>query len=144
MGGFLGTILRYSLENVHIYNYKENIPLNTLLINITGSFILALILTVAFEILEFDPDIRIGLATGFLGGYTTFSTLCKESVNLIAGGFYYSALSYLTISAVLGIASVYFGVVLARKAIRILFLEKGIKYLYKIAKPIEGYDSEVE
>ena len=83
IGGMLGAILRYFIKNIHIYNYKEAIPINTLLINVSGSFLLALILTIAFEIFEFDADLRLGIATGFLGAYTTFSTLCKETVNLM-------------------------------------------------------------
>lgn len=117
IGGSLGAILRYVIKNIHFYNYKEVIPINTLLINVSGSFILALILTVAFEIFEFDSDIRLGIATGFLGAYTTFSTLCKETVNLINQGDYYSAISYIGFSAMLGLAAAYFGVVLAREVV---------------------------
>lgn len=117
IGGILGAIARYAIEGIHIYRYHENVPINTLLINITGSFLLALILTTAFEVWEFDADIRHGLATGFLGAYTTFSTLCKESVNLLKEGFYFSAVSYITVSAMLGLAAVYFGTVLARELV---------------------------
>lgn len=117
IGGILGAISRYLIKEIHIYNYHENIPLNTLIINITGSFILALILTIAFEIWEFDSDIRLGIATGFLGAYTTFSTLCKETVGLIHEGFYFSAVSYLIVSTMLGLAAVYLGIILAREVV---------------------------
>lgn len=124
VGGFIGAILRVLIERIHIYNYKENIPLNTLLINITGSFLLALILTVAFDVWEIDADIRLGIATGFLGAFTTFSTMCKETVNLIGSGEYFSAVSYITISTVLGLSAVYFGIVVAREVIAKL-IKKG-------------------
>lgn len=117
IGGILGAILRYYIKNIHIYHYKEAIPLNTLLINITGSFILALILTVAYELWDFDSNIRLGIATGFLGAFTTFSTMCKETAALMESGFYYSALSYITMSTVLGLASAYFGIILAREVV---------------------------
>lgn len=126
IGGFLGAISRYLIKNVPIYHYHENIPLNTLIINVTGSFIIALILTVAFEVWEFDPDIRLGIATGFLGAYTTFSTLCKETVGLMTQGFYFSALSYMTVSAMLGLAAVFLGVVFARETVSRL-IKRGIK-----------------
>ncbi len=117
IGGILGAVLRYLTESIHIYRYHGNIPLNTLTINVAGSFFLALILTVAFEILPFDTNVRLGIATGFLGAFTTFSTLCKETVGLLREGFYFSALSYITVSTVLGLAAVYFGMVLAREAV---------------------------
>ena len=50
IGGMLGAILRYLSEGVQIYHYHENVPLNTFIINVTGSFMLALVLTVAFEV----------------------------------------------------------------------------------------------
>lgn len=116
-GGILGAICRYSFEHVHIYHYHENVPVNTLIINITGSFLLALILTIAFEVWEFDAGIRLGIATGFLGAFTTFSTLCKETTGLIHQGDYFSAISYLTVSTMLGIAAAYFGIVFAREVV---------------------------
>jgi CrcB protein len=114
-GGFTGAILRYLIEQIRIQIYHENIPLNTLFINVSGAFLLALILTIAFEVWEMDSDIRLGITTGFLGAYTTFSTLCKETVMLLRGGEYLSAIFYITISAMLGLGAAYLGVVLARK-----------------------------
>ena len=116
-GGFLGAILRYYIKNIHIYHYKELIPLNTLLINITGSFILALVLTISYEIWDFDSNIRLGIATGALGAYTTFSTMCKETVSLMQTGDYYSAISYITTSTFIGLAAAYFGIIIAREAV---------------------------
>lgn len=117
IGGMLGAILRYVIKNIHIYHYKEVIPINTLLINVSGTLLLSLILTIAFEIYEIDSDIRLGIATGFLGAYTTFSTLCKETVNLFIQGDYYSSISYIGFSAMFGLAAAYFGVVLAREIV---------------------------
>lgn len=117
IGGLLGSILRYWFEGVPIYHYHENVPLNTLFINITGSFVLALILTIAFDVWEFKADIRLGIATGFIGAYTTFSTLCKETVGLLYQGNYFSAISYIAVSTMVGIAAAYFGVVVAREVV---------------------------
>lgn len=117
IGGFLGAICRVLIENIHIYHYKELIPLNTLIINVSGSFLLALLLTIALEIWEIDESIRLGIATGFLGGYTTFSTLCKEGISLFSRGDYFSGLTYVTMSTVLGLVGIYFGIVVAREVI---------------------------
>jgi CrcB protein len=115
IGGALGAILRYIGKNIEITNYKENIPLNTLLINIIGSLLLALFLTIAFEVWELDANLRIGIATGFLGAFTTFSSLCKETVVLMNQGYYFSAISYITVSIFLGLAFAYLGIVIARE-----------------------------
>ena len=117
IGGALGAVLRLLVKNTHIWNYFGNIPLNTLLINITGCFLLALFLVVALEIIDVDANVRIGVSTGFLGAFTTFSSLCKENVLLMLNGDFFSAISYITISIVLGLAASFLGVVLARKII---------------------------
>ena len=91
------------------------VPINTILINVIGSFLLALILTIALEVWNIKEEIRLGIATGFLGAFTTFSTLCKDTVTLINKGLYFSALSYVTISTLLGLCAAYFGIILARE-----------------------------
>lgn len=126
LGGILGAILRYYIKNIHIYHYEGVLPLNTLIVNLTGSFLLALILTIALKVLEFDSDIRLGIGTGFLGAYTTFSTMCKETVSLINRGCYYSAAAYLIASAVLGLGFAYFGIAAAGKVVA--KLAEGKKY----------------
>lgn len=115
IGGFLGAISRYSIKNVIIFNPHRAIPLNTLLINISGSFILAFFLTAAFKYLNTSEDIRIGISTGFLGAYTTFSALCKETVMLLNNGSIYPALLYLALSSVLGLGAIFSGVVAAKR-----------------------------
>jgi CrcB protein len=116
-GGFLGAVSRYFIKNIHIYHYREVIPINTLIINVVGSFLIGLLLTIAFEIWEMDDHIRLGVTTGFLGAFTTFSTLCKDTVQLLKNGDYYSAISYLTMSTVLGLIAVYLGIVVAREVV---------------------------
>ena len=117
IGGMLGAVLRYVTKNIHIASYKEIIPINTLMINVSGTFLLALILTLSFEKFELDADIKLGIATGFLGAYTTFSSLCKETVSLMKQGHYYSSISYVGFSVMIGLAAAYFGVVLAREVV---------------------------
>lgn len=115
-GSFIGAILRYLIKGIQIYNYHESVPLNTLSINVLGAFVMALILTTAFEVWTFDADIRLGVTTGFLGAFTTFSTLCKETAVLMQNGNYFSAVSYMTVSIALGLGAAYFGIVVAREA----------------------------
>ncbi len=124
IGGFLGAILRFMIRSTPIHNYNEFIPINTLFINITGSFLLALITTILLEDLEFDTDLRLGICTGFLGAYTTFSTLCKESYELIFKSHYLASLSYVMSSLLLGVVCAYLGSIVAKRSIQRLINEK--------------------
>lgn len=123
-GAFLGAVLRYLVKGVQITGYHGNIPLNTLFVNVVGAFVMALILTTAFEVWTFDADLRLGVTTGFLGAFTTFSTFCKETVSLLYGGDVFFAVLYMIISIVLGLAAAYFGVVAAREIIQKVSGEK--------------------
>jgi fluoride exporter len=116
VGGFFGAIFRFYIKNLHLSGGGV-FPWNTLLINITGTFVLALILTVAYEVWEFDSAVRLGVATGFLGAYTTFSTMCKEIVGLMGEHYYVSAVSYIILSIGVGLFTGYIGVVIARELI---------------------------
>ena len=80
IGGALGAAFRVVVENIHIWNYHGNISTNTVIINTVGCFTLALFLTVNYEVFEINPDIRLGVATGLIGAFTTFSTFCKFNI----------------------------------------------------------------
>lgn len=114
LGGTLGAILRFIIKNIEIYNYKDNTPLSTFIINITGSFILAFILTMTYETWQLNEDIKLGITTGFLGAYTTFSTMCKETVIMLNQGYYFLAISYIGFSVMLGLTFAYLGIVMAK------------------------------
>lgn len=114
-GSFAGAALRYLIKGSRIFDYHGKVPLDTLFINVLGALIIAFILTIACEIGSFDSDVRLGLTTGLLGAFTTFSTLCRETVGLLQNGRYFPAIFYMTASVMLGLAAAYVGVVLARK-----------------------------
>ena len=124
IGGFLGAILRFIIENIHVAYYKESLPLNTLLINLSGSFVLALFLTVTLEIGKFSANKRSGVSIGFLGAFTTFSTLCKESVKLFENDQYYLAVVYIFSTIILGLSVTYLGILLAKKIV-LKFIKNG-------------------
>lgn len=115
IGGFLGALSRYLFKLIPISAFHEYMPLSTLIINLSGSFLIALILTFALEVRDIQPDVRLGITSGFLGAFTTFSTLCKETVGLLQNGNYFSAISYITLSITLGLGLAYLGIVIARE-----------------------------
>jgi fluoride exporter len=113
-GGFLGAISRYLIKNIYIFN-AGNFPINTLIINVTGSFVLAFFLTIALSYIKIGESVRLGVSTGFLGAYTTFSTLCKESTELLLSAHYYTAISYIFMSVIFGLAAAILGTILAKR-----------------------------
>jgi CrcB protein len=115
-GSFIGAVLRYLAKGIRIVHDQGNIPLNTLLVNVAGAFLIAFILTIAFEVRTFDADLRLGLTTGLLGAFTTFSSMCKAAGYLLHRGEYLHAILYLSVSAVLGIAAAFLGAAAAREA----------------------------
>lgn len=110
MFGALGAILRVYLKGIQLNINHGKFPLNTLLINISGSFLIALILTFAAKKIRISENLRLGLTTGFTGAFTTFSTLCKEAFELIHNWNLLTAALYILLSISLGLFSAYMGV----------------------------------
>lgn len=108
-GGFLGTITRYLLS-VLIQSYLgKNWPYDILLINITGAFVLALITTLAEATFLIGPTRRLFINVGFLGAYTTFSSLALGDVSLFMHGSWLLALLYMIASLLGGILAIILG-----------------------------------
>ena len=86
----------------------------TAFINVSGSFLIGAVIETAQTRAGVGPLWRAFLATGVLGGYTTFSTFSYEALTLYAGGFGLTALLYVVGSVVLGIAGAFGGIATAR------------------------------
>jgi CrcB protein len=85
-----------------------------MIINLTGSFLIGLLLTLATDRLMVDPRLRLLIVVGFLGAYTTFSTYTYESFILISNGQWLSGVVNLFGSTILGILAVGLGVYLGK------------------------------
>jgi CrcB protein len=109
IGGFLGALARYGIKQIHFSGYSGKFPFNTLIINIIGSFLLAFILALTIRMPRFGDDLKARLTVGFLGAFTTFSALCRETVELIITGRYSSAVGYAGLSIITGLAAVGLG-----------------------------------
>jgi CrcB protein len=113
-GAILGANARYWLGIWCADRWGTAFPYGTLLINVTGSFVLGLFMTLATERLLIDPRWRFLVAVGFLGAYTTFSTYSYESFSLLSKGQWVAGLMNLFGSSILGILSVGLGVFLGK------------------------------
>jgi fluoride exporter len=113
-GAILGANLRYGIGTWAGKHLGTSFPFGTLIINLTGSFILGFFMTLAMDRLLVDPRWRIFFAVGFLGAYTTFSSYTFESMNLILDNQWLPGLLNLFGSAFLGGVAVFLGIILGR------------------------------
>jgi fluoride exporter len=118
VGAAIGGVLRYVIGQIFLQRFGPGFPYGTLFINVSGSFLIGIVaqlaLTRAFGV---TPLARFFLATGILGGYTTFSTFSLEALTLLESGAV-PALVYTAASIVLGFGGAALGIVLTRLAQR--------------------------
>lgn len=114
-GGGLGSLARYVAGGAVMARIGTRFPLGTMVINVTGSFLIGLLMTLLTERFQPHPYWRLLLVVGFLGGYTTFSSFEWESYAAIRGGGFWIGLMNLVGSVVLGYAAVWLGSLLARR-----------------------------
>jgi CrcB protein len=110
LGGGIGAVIRY-VVSTFIHNiYGKVFPLGTLIVNITGCFVIGF-LTCFFEKISIGNNMRLFIFIGVLGGYTTFSTFGLESFNLMKNAEIKYSIENIILSNVLGIGFVYLGYV---------------------------------
>ena len=94
--------------------FGRDFPLATLSINVIGSFLMGFLFILTLERLMIPPSVRVGVLTGVLGGYTTFSTFEMETLLLAENGELFKAGLYVVLSVVIGFAAAFGGAYLAR------------------------------
>ena len=108
IGGLLGVLSRWGISRLTLHS--EALLWSTVGINIAGSFLLGLLVAEDW----FGRDLREGLGVGFLGGFTTFSTFSVQVVLEVEGGSAGTAIAYVLISVLGGIAAAAAGYALGR------------------------------
>jgi CrcB protein len=117
LGGALGAVARYGVARWCGRMFGTSFPVGTFLINISGSFLLGFVATLlALRTIPHSDAVRLGVAVGFLGAYTTFSTFEYESDNLLRDGEWLYAAANVLGSVVAGLVAVRLGIALARRA----------------------------
>ena len=114
MGGFLGANVRYVVGGWATEKWGGGFPFGTLLINVSGSFILGAFMAIITSRLALDPRWRLFFAVGFLGAYTTFSTYTFETIQLVLAGSWWPAVLNLLASNALSLGAALLGVALGR------------------------------
>jgi len=116
-GSGVGGVVRLLLGNFIQQRMGASFPLGTLVINITGSFLLGFLIRYALGTPDVTPEIRAMVTTGFCGGYTTFSTYSYETATLIEDGRYERAALYMFLSVAIALLGVFSGFATARQVL---------------------------
>jgi len=116
-GSALGGVTRFLVGGWVQRVAGVSFPAGTLVVNVTGSFLLGFLLRYALGTASITPEVRALLTAGFCGGYTTFSTFSYDAVTLAEDGSYARLAVYVVASVLLSVAATFLGVAAAREAL---------------------------
>lgn len=111
-GAGLGGLARYVAGTWIMSKYMGRFPLGTFVINVTGSFLIGVLMALFTERLHPHPNWRLFLVVGVLGGYTTFSSFEYETYQAVRDGAHWMGLLYMAGSVMLGYMGVWLGALL--------------------------------
>ena len=112
--GFIGTLLRYWLSGLLARRYGETFPYGTLIVNLSGCFVIGFLFYFFFDRALVSPTTRTAIFIGLLGGYTTFSSYGLQTFTLLRDGEVFLALVNIATSNLLGLVLVWLGYSLAK------------------------------
>lgn len=112
-GSFVGGLLRYAVSQAVQGRSLGLFPYGTLTVNLVGCFLIGMVYALS-ERGVVGESWRLFLATGVLGGFTTFSAFSQETVRLLQQGLVLNALTYVLISVVAGLMATYCGMLVIR------------------------------
>ena len=113
-GGFTGAIARFAVATWIGQRWGRSFPLGTFAINVSGSFLIGLLMYLLTEKLMVNPQWRLFLVVGFLGAYTTFSTFEYETGKLVKDGEWILATLNVVGSVIAGFIALKTGEILAK------------------------------
>jgi len=114
IGAMLGANLRFVVANWAADQWGTDFPFGTLLINVSGAFVIGFFLALIADRVGLNPLWRLFFVTGFLGGFTTFSSYAWETLSLAADGTWLRAAGYVLGTNFAGLIGVWLGAALTR------------------------------
>ncbi|HEY0840320.1 MAG TPA: fluoride efflux transporter CrcB [Vulgatibacter sp.] len=117
LGGALGTGARHLVGVWAGSRLGASFPFGTLIVNLSGSFLIGFVSAIALGVASFPPALRLVLTTGFLGGYTTYSSFNHETLRLFEEGARAAAALNLGVTVVGGLIAGLLGLALGRALI---------------------------
>ena len=115
LGAALGGLARYVIGSAVMQRFGGRFPLGTLVVNVTGCFLIGILLPLLTERGEPRPNLRLLLVVGVLGGYTTFSSFAWESFQAVDEGSRWIGFANVALSVILGYLAVWCGALLVRR-----------------------------
>lgn len=113
-GGFVGTLLRYGIQKLSVFWGLISFPYGTFTVNLIGSLLIGIVYGLSERGNYLTPEVRIFLATGICGGFTTFSSFTLDTLTLMRQGQHAYAATYVIASVLLGLVATYLGFVFTR------------------------------
>ena len=114
IGGFFGAVARYGINTWLTTRWGTAFPYGTLFVNVSGSFVLCLMIAMLTRGVDVTPALRLALTVGFLGSYTTFSTFSADTLLLLESGYTLRGLAYVVGSVLGGVLMGVAGLLLGR------------------------------
>lgn len=114
LGGAVGTAARYGVGSLAVRWWGTEFPYGTLIVNVTGSFLIGLIQQVGLTTAAIPDTLRLVLTIGVMGGYTTYSSFSYETLRLVQEGSWLSATANVVLTTVLCFAVCVLGLALGR------------------------------
>ncbi|TAM96922.1 MAG: fluoride efflux transporter CrcB [Chitinophagaceae bacterium] len=109
-GGAVGSVARFLSQQMIARYYPSSFPWGTLIVNIVGCFIIGIVYAFGEKGNLLSPEMRLLLATGFCGGFTTFSTFAYENISLMREGELLYTFLYIAASIIIGFLAAYIGI----------------------------------
>ena len=114
LGGALGSVSRFLIAREMGHRLGNFLPFGTLIVNVLGSLALGWLATILLARPEINTALRLGIAVGFLGAFTTFSTFSLESVQLLLSGAFWRAMLNVSANTIVCLGMCFLGIQLAR------------------------------
>ena len=118
LGGSLGAVCRYWVSTSTYQWLGTDFPFGTLMVNVSGSFVMGLLTVLFTEKLTLGEEVRLALVVGFLGSYTTFSAFALDTLNWVNNGALIKAGAYILFSVAGSLLGVWAGFVGARLVLK--------------------------
>jgi fluoride exporter len=115
VGGLAGTFARMGMEGAVHQRTGAGFPWGTLVVNVSGSFLVGFIARLGTGAAVIAPEVRTGLLVGFCGAYTTFSTYSYETVQMLLAGAYARAATYAAGTLIVGLLFTLLGIATAAR-----------------------------
>jgi len=113
IGGFIGTVCRYLLSLFVQNKFLSTFPFGTMSVNIIGCFLIGIIYALS-DRGNISVECRLFIATGILGGFTTFSSFSNETVGMLRDSQYGYAILYVLSTVIIGILATFAGIFLIK------------------------------